>query len=88
LVLQSHVCALLAAKNQVDVFLHDGVIVPDLEGIITGGHDNTIARMASIREGEQLNARALQAMSDRSSPTTARAIGASSRERVACPDAR
>jgi hypothetical protein len=46
----------------VNVFLYDGGIVPDLEGIVTGGHDNTTARTVAIREGEQVNAPALTAM--------------------------
>ena len=40
-VLEGNVCALLAAKDHVNVFLYDGAIVPDPEHIITGGHDNT-----------------------------------------------
>ena len=51
-----------AARNHVNVFLYDGAIVPDPEGIITGGHDNKTARMISIRAGETISARALQAM--------------------------
>ncbi|WP_214368136.1 DUF1801 domain-containing protein [Pseudonocardia sp. H11422] len=39
-VLNGNVCALLAAKDHVNVFVYDGGIVPDPEGIITGGHDN------------------------------------------------
>jgi hypothetical protein len=31
------VCALPAAKNQVNVFLYDGAIVPDLDGIMRSG---------------------------------------------------
>ena len=61
-VLEGNVCALLAAKNHVNVFLYDGAIVPDPEGIITGGHENTTARTISIREGETINAPALTAM--------------------------
>jgi hypothetical protein len=61
-VLDGNVCALLAAKDHVNVFLYDGAIVPDPEGIITGGHDNTTARMISIRQGEPINAPALTAM--------------------------
>ena len=34
-VLQGNICALLAAKDHVNVFLYDGAIVPDPEGIIT-----------------------------------------------------
>jgi hypothetical protein len=61
-VLQGNVCALLAAKDHVNVFLYDGAIVPDPEGIITGGHDNTTARTVAIRQGEAVNASALTAM--------------------------
>jgi hypothetical protein len=61
-VLEGNICALLAAKDHVNVFLYDGGIVPDPEGIITGGHDNKTARTVAVREGETLNARALSAM--------------------------
>lgn len=61
-VLEGNVCALLAAKNHVCVFLCDGAIVPDPENIITGGHANATARQISIQEGEKINAPALQAM--------------------------
>ena len=61
-VLQGNVCALLAAKDHVNVFLYDGAIVPDPEGIITGGHDNKTARTVAVYAGETLNAPALTAM--------------------------
>jgi hypothetical protein len=61
-VLQGNICALLAAKDHVNVFLYDGGIVPDPEGIITGGHDNKTARTVAVRQGETINARALSAM--------------------------
>ncbi len=61
-VLQGNVCALLAAKDHVNVFLYDGAIVPDPEGIITGGHGNKTARTVAIRQGEKINAPALTAM--------------------------
>jgi hypothetical protein len=61
-VLEGNICALLAAKDHVNVFLYDGGIVPDPEGIITGGHDNKTARTVAVREGETLNGRALSAM--------------------------
>jgi hypothetical protein len=61
-VLQGNICALLAARNHVNVFLYDGAIVPDPQGIITGGHDNKTARMISIYEGDTLDTGALQAM--------------------------
>ena len=61
-VLEGNICALLAAKDHVNVFLYDGAIVPDPEGIITAGHDNKTARTVAIRQGEKINARALTAM--------------------------
>jgi hypothetical protein len=61
-VLDGNICALLATKDHVNVFLYDGAIVPDPEGIITGGHDNKTARTVAIYEGETINATALSAM--------------------------
>jgi hypothetical protein len=61
-VLQGNICALLAAKDHVNVFIYDGAIVPDPENIITGGHDNQTARTVAIRQGETVNAPALSAM--------------------------
>lgn len=60
--LHGNICALLAAKDWVNVFLYDGGIVPDPEGIITGGHDNKTARTVAIRRGERVPASALSAM--------------------------
>jgi hypothetical protein len=60
--LEGNVCALLAAKAWVNVFLYDGAIVPDPQGIITGGHDNKTARTISIHRGEKINAPALKTM--------------------------
>ena len=61
-VLQGNICALLAAKDHVNIFLYDGAIVPDPEGIITGGHDNKTARTVAVRQDEPINAAALSAM--------------------------
>jgi len=61
-VLQGNICALLAAKDHVNIFLYDGAIVPDPEGIITAGHDNKTARTVAVRRGEMINAAALTAM--------------------------
>src|SRR3954452_3719633 len=61
-VLRGNVCALLATKDHVNVFLYDGGIVPDPEGIITGGHDNTTARTVAIYEGDAVNWPALKRM--------------------------
>src|SRR5262249_2550424 len=60
--LKGNVCALLAAKNWINIFLYDGGIVPDPHGIITGGHDNKTARTVPIRQGEKINAPAPTAM--------------------------
>jgi hypothetical protein len=60
--LEGNICALLAAKDHVNLFLYDGGIVPDPEEIITGGHTNTAARTISFRQGDRINRRALRAM--------------------------
>jgi hypothetical protein len=62
LVLEGDICALLAAKDHVNVFLYDGGMVPDPDGIITGGHENKTARTVAIREREAINTAALRRM--------------------------
>jgi hypothetical protein len=61
-VLAGNICALLAAKDHVNVFLYDGGIVPDPDGIITGGHGNKTARTVAVRQDEAINEAALGAM--------------------------
>jgi hypothetical protein len=61
-VLKGNICALLATKDHVNVFLYDGGIVPDPAGIVTGGHDNKTARTVAIYENEVINETALKAM--------------------------
>ncbi|HEY6887757.1 MAG TPA: DUF1801 domain-containing protein [Solirubrobacter sp.] len=61
-VLQGNVCALLATKDHVNVFLYDGAIVPDPEGIITAGHDNKTARTMAVYRRETINVPAFSAM--------------------------
>jgi hypothetical protein len=61
-VLEGNICAFLAAKDHVNVFLYDGAIVPDPEGIITAGHDNKTARTVSFRKDDKINKPALLAM--------------------------
>jgi hypothetical protein len=61
-VLDGNICALLAAKDHVNVFLYDGAIVPDPEGIITAGHDNQTARTVGVRQYEKTNTNALGEM--------------------------
>jgi hypothetical protein len=60
-VLDGNICAFLAAKDHVNVFLYDP-IAPDPEGIITSGHANKTGRAVAYREGETINERALLAM--------------------------
>ena len=50
-VLDGNVCALLAAKNHVNVFLYDGAIVPDRMGSSPG--DTTIRRPGPWLQGER-----------------------------------
>jgi hypothetical protein len=61
-VLQGNVCALLAAKDHVNLFLYDGAIVPDPKNIITSGHDNTTARAITFHEDSAIPRRALTTM--------------------------
>ena len=61
-VLQGNICALLATKDHVNVFLYDGAMVPDPERIITAGHDNQTARTVGFRKDEKVNERALLTM--------------------------
>jgi len=58
-VLDGNVAALLAARDHITVFLYDGGLAPDPEGIITGGHGNETGRMIAIRKDEPINRRAL-----------------------------
>ncbi len=61
-VLDGNICALLAAKDHVNVFLYDGGIVPDPYNIITAGHNNKTARTVAFHEGEAVNEAALGEM--------------------------
>jgi hypothetical protein len=61
-VLHGNVCAFLAAKDHVNVFVYDGAIVPDPDGIITAGHDNETARTVGFGRNDTINERALLAM--------------------------
>ena len=60
-VLRGNICALLAAKDHVNVFLYDP-LVPDPAGIITSGHDNQTGRTVALHEGAEINGEALLAM--------------------------
>ena len=78
-VLEGNICALLAAKDHVNLFLYDGGIVPDPEAIITGGH--TIRQRELFRSGRETRStdEPWPRCSSRSSPTTAPVAGANSR---------
>ncbi|HEY7527350.1 MAG TPA: DUF1801 domain-containing protein, partial [Candidatus Limnocylindria bacterium] len=60
-VLQGNVIALLAARDHVNVFTYDGGLVPDPDGIVTGGHENETGRIIAFREGQPINRAALLA---------------------------
>ena len=55
--LNGNICALLAAKDHVNVFIYDP-IAPDPEGIINQGQGNLTARAIQIRQGDTINERA------------------------------
>jgi hypothetical protein len=57
-----NVCAILGAKDHLNLFLYDGAIVPDPEGIITGGHGNSTARTVAFRPGDEIPRAALTTM--------------------------
>ena len=61
-VLDGNICAVLAAKTHVNIFLYDGAIVPDPHRIITSGHDNKTARCVAVHQGETLPAEPLAEM--------------------------
>ena len=56
--LQGNICALLAARDHVNIFIYNP-ITPDPEGIINQGQGNLTARAIQVREGETINERAL-----------------------------
>lgn len=56
--LEGNICALLATKDHVNVFVYDP-IAPDPEGIINQGHGNATARSIQIYERDTLNRRGL-----------------------------
>jgi hypothetical protein len=56
-VLEGNVCALLAAKDHVNIFVYDP-IAPDPERIINQGQSNQTARAIQVRRDETLNKQA------------------------------
>jgi hypothetical protein len=57
-VLQGNICALLAAKDHVNVFIYDPT-VPDPHGVINQGHGNATARALQIYRNDPINQPAL-----------------------------
>lgn len=58
-VLQGNICALLGAKNHLNVFVYDP-IAPDPHGLINQGKDNATARGIQIRRDDELDEAALR----------------------------
>ncbi|TMB91517.1 MAG: DUF1801 domain-containing protein [Chloroflexi bacterium] len=56
--LDGNICALLAARDHVNVFIYDP-IAPDPKRIINQGHGNLTARAIQVRQGESIDERAL-----------------------------
>src|SRR5690348_5977022 len=57
-----NVCALLATKDHINLFLYDGAIVPDPDHIITGGQSNSTARTVAFWERDEIPRRAMTTM--------------------------
>ena len=53
-VLDGNVCALLATKGHINLFLYDPT-VPDPEGIVNQGEGNKTARAIQIYQGDRIN---------------------------------
>ena len=60
-VLDGNICALLAAKSHVNVFIYDPT-VPDPAGLINQGHDNATAKAIQIRENDRIDDEAMLAL--------------------------
>jgi hypothetical protein len=56
--LDGNICALLATKDHLNIFIYDP-IAPDPEGIINQGQGNLTARAIQVRQGGIINQRAL-----------------------------
>jgi hypothetical protein len=56
--LAGNICALLGARDHVNVFIYDP-LAPDPAGIINQGHGNKTGRAIQVRRGDTLDERAL-----------------------------
>jgi hypothetical protein len=57
-VLDGNICALLATKDHVNVFIYDPT-VPDPTGLINQGHHNATAKTIQIHQDDDINEEAL-----------------------------
>lgn len=57
-VLDGNICALLATKDHINIFIYDP-IAPDPEGIINQGQGNSTARAIQVYQGHIINQHAL-----------------------------
>jgi hypothetical protein len=57
-VLDGNVCALLATKDHVNVFIYDPT-VPDPDGVINQGHGNATAKAVQIYRADRISRRGL-----------------------------
>lgn len=57
-VLQGNICALLGAKDHLNVFIYDP-IAPDPTGLINQGHGNSTARAIQLHAGDVIDETAL-----------------------------
>lgn len=57
-ILKGNICAILATKDHVNIFIYDP-IAPDPEGIINQGHENMSARSIQIFQDDEFNEQAL-----------------------------
>lgn len=60
-VLDGNVCALLATKDHINVFIYDPT-VPDPNGVINQGHANATAKAVQIFQGDQIDGPAIVAL--------------------------
>ncbi len=60
-VLQGNICALLATKDHVNVFIYDPTVA-DPHGIINQGHGNATAKAVQVYRGDAINRAALLEM--------------------------
>ena len=57
-VLEGNICALLGARDHLNVFIYDP-IAPDPHGLVNQGHGNATARGIQLRRGDELDEPAL-----------------------------